>query len=161
MIDYACIFTTGGVVLWCKAFCDTQYKLDVVNLFVKDVLLDEKTALASAGQNSGAAVSRQTSYNFQDNVLRWKIMMESEFKIVFAIVYKQILHLTMIDDLLEKLIYDFQNRVWPKVVKQQGIIMTLPQQYEQRFSQIMIQWEKEKQEADGAATTAGGKPKVM
>ena len=45
MIDYACIFTTGGAVLWCKTFCDTQYKLDVVNLFVKNVLLDEKTAL--------------------------------------------------------------------------------------------------------------------
>ena len=64
-----------------------------------------------------SAVARQTSYNFQDNVLRWKIMLESDFKIVFAIVYKQILHLTMIDDLLEKLIYDFQNKVWPKLIR--------------------------------------------
>lgn len=162
MIDYACIFTTGGAVLWSKAFCDTQYKLDVVNLFVKNVLLDEKTALQGAGGGPSAAssVQRQTSYSFQDNVLRWKIMLESEFKIVFAIVYKQILHLTMIDDLLEKLIYDFQNKVWPKLVRQQGVIMTLPQQYEQRFSQIMIQWEKQKQEqADNASTAAGGKPK--
>ena len=69
-------------------------------------------------------------------------MLESDFKIVFAIVYKQILHLTMIDDLLEKLIYDFQNKVWPKLVREQGVIMSLPQGYEQRFSQIMIQWEK-------------------
>ena len=136
MIDYACIFTTGGAVLWCKTFCDTQYKLDVVNLFVKNVLLDEKTALSGTGQGASSSISRPTSYSFQDNVLRWKIMMESEFKIVFAIVYKQILHLTMIDDLLEKLIYDFQNKVWPKVVKQQGVIMTLPQHYDQRFSQI-------------------------
>ena len=72
-------------------------------------------------------------------------MMESEFKIVFAIVYKQILHLTMIDDLLERLIYDFQKQVWPKVVRQQGVIMTLPERYEDRFSKIMIGWEKEKQ----------------
>ena len=141
MIDYACIFTTGGVVLWCKTFCDTQYKLDVVNLFVKNVLLDEKTALSNAvagGPSSAQSINRQTSYSFQDNVLRWKIMMESEFKIVFAIVYKQILHLTMIDDLLEKLMYDFQIKVWPKVVKQQGVIMTLPQHYDQRFSDILI-----------------------
>ena len=157
MIDYACIFTTGGVVLWCKTFCDTQYKLDVVNLFVKNVLLDEKTALQGGGQSSATSLSRPTSYSFQDNVLRWKIMMESEFKIVFAIVYKQILHLTMIDDLLEKLIFDFENKVWPKVVKQQGVIMTLPQHYEQRFSQIMIQWEKQKQEQSETTMAGGGK----
>ena len=40
----------------------------------------------------------------------------------------------MIDDLLERLMYDFQNKVWPKLVRQQGVIMTLPQQYERRFS---------------------------
>lgn len=43
MLDYAFIFTTGGVVLWCKAFCDTTFKLDIANQFIKSVLLDEKT----------------------------------------------------------------------------------------------------------------------
>ena len=44
MIDYACIFTTGGVVLWCKTFCDTTLNLDIVNMFIKNVLLAEKTS---------------------------------------------------------------------------------------------------------------------
>lgn len=44
MIDYACIFTTGGMVLWCKAFCDTSgFKFDIVNMFIKNVMLDDKT----------------------------------------------------------------------------------------------------------------------
>ena len=80
MIDYACIFTTGGVVLWCKAFCDSNLmKLDManmLNMFIKNVLLDEKT-------------TNKQSYSFQDNVLRWK--MDTKLNIVFAIVYKEIL----------------------------------------------------------------------
>ena len=43
MIDYACIFTTGGVVLWCKAFCDGNlFKLAEINTFIKAILLDDK-----------------------------------------------------------------------------------------------------------------------
>lgn len=76
MIDYACIFTTGGAVLWCKTFCDTSIRIDIVNMFIKSVLLDEK----SSGKNS---------YSFGDNILRWK--MQSDLKIVFSIVYKEIL----------------------------------------------------------------------
>ncbi len=43
MIDYACIFTTGGVVLWSNSFCDSTFKFDIINLFIKNILLDEKT----------------------------------------------------------------------------------------------------------------------
>jgi len=42
MFDFVCIFTTGGVVLWFKAFCDM--KLDLLNMFIKNILLEEKTA---------------------------------------------------------------------------------------------------------------------
>ena len=76
MFDYACIFTTGGVVLWGKAFCETGLKLDIVNMLIKNVLLDDKTLL-------------KNTYCYQDSILRWKI--QSNIKIVFAIVYKEIL----------------------------------------------------------------------
>lgn len=85
MFDYACIFTTGGVVLWCKAFYDTGIKLDLVNHLIKDVLLDDK----NIGKNS---------YAHNDSVLRWKVM--PDVKIVFAIVYKEILQLTLIEEFL-------------------------------------------------------------
>lgn len=126
MIDYAFIFTTGGVVLWCKTFCDTSLKLDIVNIFIKTILLDEKSI-------------NRNNYIFQDNILRWK--MQSDLKIVFAIVYKEILQLTMIDDLLEMIKYDFVQKVWPKLEIKGDIYMTLPQNYEQRFQDIVAVWE--------------------
>lgn len=116
MIDYACIFTTGGVVLWCKAFCDsTLDQVDLVNLFIKNVLLDDK-------------VSSKQSYQFQDNILRWK--MQSDLKIVFAIVYKEILQLTMIDEFLEMIKYDFVHKVWPKLTIKGDVVYSLPTHYD-------------------------------
>ena len=129
MIDYACIFTTGGVVLWCKTFCDTSIRIDIVNMFIKSVLLDEK----SVGK---------TSYSFGDNILRWKT--QPDLKIVFSIVYKEILQLTMIDDLLDMVKYDFTNKVWPKLQIKGNVVYTLPPQYDQRFQAIMMEWEKNK-----------------
>ena len=50
MIDYACIFTTGGMVLWCKQFCDTSYKLDIVNTFMQNVLVNESAGSKTTHQ---------------------------------------------------------------------------------------------------------------
>jgi hypothetical protein len=38
MIDLACIFTTGGVVLFCKAFCDLKF--DILDKLIKKVLIE-------------------------------------------------------------------------------------------------------------------------
>ena len=146
MLDYACIFTTGGVVLWCKAFCETNFKYDIVNMFIKNVLLDDKTI-------------NKNSYSFNDNILKWKML--PDLKIVFAIVYKEILQLTMIDDLLEMMKFDFENKVWPKLNIRSGVVMTLPPQYQIRFQEIMMAWEKQKQEQTNmnkSGTTVGGTP---
>ena len=139
MFDYACIFTTGGVVLWCKAFCDTGFKLDFVNMLIKDVLLDDKTM-------------QKNSYGCNDSVLRWKV--DHSIKIVFAIVYKEILQLTLIDEFLEMLRFDFQ-KVLPKIVKQGGVIMTLPKHYDQRFSDILMYWEQQKKQGIESTTKSG------
>jgi hypothetical protein len=61
---------------------------------------------------------------------------------VFAIVYKEILQLTMIDDLLEMVKYDFVTKVWPKLGIKGNVIYLLPPLYEVRFNQIMQAWEK-------------------
>ena len=42
-------------------------------------------------------------------------MMQQDLKIIFAIVYKEILQLTLIDEFLEMLKFDFENKVWPKL----------------------------------------------
>lgn len=129
MFDYACIFTTGGVVLWCKTFYDSNLKFELINHLIKDVLLDDKN------QN-------KTSQAYQDSVLRWKV--HPDVKIVFAIVYKEILQLTMIDEFLEMLKFDFEQKVWPKLRISAGVVQTLPSNYDQRFEQIMQAWEQKK-----------------
>lgn len=73
MFDFVCIFTTGGVILWCKAFCDL--KLDILNIFIKNILLEEKSA--------------RQSYTYHDQMIKWKT--QNDIKLVFAIVYKEIL----------------------------------------------------------------------
>jgi len=42
MFDFVCIFTTGGVVLWYKAFGDLKFPL--LNMLIKNILLEEKTS---------------------------------------------------------------------------------------------------------------------
>ena len=56
--------------------------------------------------------------------------LESNLKIVFTIVYKEILQLTLIDELLEMIKFDFQQKVLPKLVFDglSSVIMSLPQQ---------------------------------
>ena len=61
MLDYACVFTTGGVVLWQKAFCQGAAYTTIVNNLIKNVLLDDK------------ATSHKNTYAHADSVLRWKI----------------------------------------------------------------------------------------
>lgn len=115
MFDFVCIFTTGGVVLWSKAFCDIR--LDIMNIFIKNILLEEKTA--------------QSQYNYQDIVLKWKI--QNDFKLVFAIMYKEILQLSFIDEFLELLRYEFINKVYPSLIKKGNVFMTLPSNFDGHF----------------------------
>ena len=41
MFDFVCIFTTGGVLLWNKAFYTDCLNVDLVNDFIKSVLIDD------------------------------------------------------------------------------------------------------------------------
>ena len=91
MFDYVCIFTTGGAVLWYRAFCEAKSQLDLLNIFVKNILLEEKTA--------------KTHFNVQDCVLKWRV--QNDLQLVFAIIYKEILQLAFVEELLEMMRYEF------------------------------------------------------
>ena len=108
MFDYVCIFTTGGVVLWYRAFC--EMKLDLLNMFVKNILLEEKTA--------------KTHYNVSDCVLKWKV--QNDLQLVFAIMYKEILQLTFVEELLEMMRYEYVTKIHSTIGRQGGVYMTLP-----------------------------------
>jgi len=50
----------------------------------------------------------------------------------------------MMEDFLDMLAYDFEQKVWPKLTIQGGVVLSLPPQYEQRFDHIMAAWEAKK-----------------
>ena len=40
MFEYVCIFTTGGVLLWSKAGYSTNFNIELINIFIKSMLLE-------------------------------------------------------------------------------------------------------------------------
>ena len=82
MLDFFYIFTTTGLVLWSKTFCDVEGK--PVNEFIKDVLLAQKT--------------NEKSYFAGSYALKWTL--NNDLGIVFVVGYQRMLQLMYIEDLL-------------------------------------------------------------
>lgn len=82
MIDLFCIFTTTGLVLWSKSFC--ELKGTPINKLIKDVILVERT-------------NEKVFYDDQ-YALKWSF--NNDLGLVFVVVYQRILQLMYIDDLL-------------------------------------------------------------
>lgn len=82
MIDFFYIFTTTGLVLWSKTFCEV--KGSPVNSLIKNVLLAQRT--------------NEKSYIEDAYVLKW--CLNNDLGIVFVVGYQRVLQLMYIDDLL-------------------------------------------------------------
>jgi len=132
MFDFVCIFTTGGVVLWFKAFC--EMRLDLLNLFIKNILLEEK---------SGA----KSQFAFADFVLKWKV--QNDLKLVFAVIYKEILQLAFVEELLDMVRFEFVTKVFPQVARLGEVYLTLPTQFDQHFAVLLKRWEQKARELEG------------
>ncbi len=135
MFEYVCIFTTGGVVLWYKAFCELK-QFELLNMFIKNILLEDKQ-------------STKTQYNFQDCVLKWQV--QNDLNLVFAIIYKEILQLAFVEDLLDMIRYEFVTKVYPTLPKTGQVYMTLPG-FDQSFTAIMSHWEQKSTKLAGPKT---------
>ena len=129
MFDYVCIFTTGGVMLWCKAFCEMK-SMDLLNNFIKDILPEEKSA--------------KTQFNFQDCVLKWKV--QNDLQLVFAIIYKEILQLALVEELLDMIRYEFVTKIHSSIPRQGGVYLSLPTQFDQHFAALLQRWEQKSRE---------------
>jgi signal recognition particle receptor subunit alpha len=89
MLDYFCIFTKGGVLLWAMSF--TALKGDPVNALVRTCLLEDRTGETSFPYNtpSGGAYT-----------LKWSL--NNGLGLVFVAVYQKALKLLYVEDLLDK-----------------------------------------------------------
>lgn len=100
MLDYVCIFTKGGSLLWALSF--VGLKGDPVNALIRACLLEER-----AGQSayeyiipSGGAYT-----------LKWTL--NNGLGLVFVAVYQKALKLLYVDELLERLNKSFAPRYKP------------------------------------------------
>ena len=128
MFDYFCIFTTGGVVLWYKAFVELNF--DLINQLIKDIMIEEKTA--------------KNQFIFRDNIIKWKVA--NDINMVFTVVYKEVLHLTYVDELLDMIQAEFVKKVVPNLEIENGLYISLPTTFDKIFIQIQQKWESKTQE---------------
>ncbi len=69
--------------------------------------------------------------------------------IVFAIVYKEILQLAFVEDLLDMLRYEFVTKIHHSLVKQGSAYITLPRQFDPHFGALLLKWEQKARELQG------------
>ncbi len=72
--------------------------------------------------------------------------------LVFAIIYKEILQLAFVEDLLDMIRYEFVTKIYPTLPKSGPVYMSLPG-FDQNFNAIMNHWEQKSNKLAG--------PKVM
>lgn len=128
MFDYFCIFTTSGVVLWYKAF--VEIKFDLINQLIKDIMIEEKTA--------------KNQYTCKGSIIKWKIA--NELNLIFTVVYKEVLHLSFVEDLLDMIKIEFTKKVVPNLDLDNGLYLSLPTYFDKNFKQIQAKWEMKTQE---------------
>ena len=105
MFDYVCVFTTGGLMLWQKRFLP-DFDQTLVNLFVKTCLLEEN-------------YSRETKkFTHQELTMKWQL--NQSVNLVFLVVYKEILQLTFVEQLLELMSKAFVGAVLPTLTLEGG-----------------------------------------
>lgn len=100
MLDYFCIFTKGGVLLWAMSF--TALKGDPVSALVRTCLLEDRTGETSFGYTTptGGAYT-----------LKWTL--NNGLGLVFVAVYQKALKLGYVDDLLDRVARSFAPKYRP------------------------------------------------
>lgn len=79
MLDTFEILTTSGVVLWSRTYAPVSPS--VVNNFITDVFIEEKSSVA--GAKNGASASENAPYKYDQHTLRWTF--EKELGIIFVV----------------------------------------------------------------------------
>lgn len=97
MLDTFEILTTSGVVLWSRTLAPVSPS--VVNNFISDVFIEEKSSVA--GAKNGASAAENPAYKHDQHTLRWTF--EKELGIIFVAVYRSLLHISWIDKLLDNI----------------------------------------------------------
>ncbi|KAH0559434.1 hypothetical protein GP486_004054 [Trichoglossum hirsutum] len=94
MLDSFEILSTSGVVLWSKSYAPVNSS--VINGLITDVFIEERVTPVSSGQGA-----RNPLYKKDQYTLKWKTV--KDLGLIFIAVYQSLLHLSWIDELLDKI----------------------------------------------------------
>ena len=129
MIDFFCIFTTGGLILWSKAFV-SENLTNLINDLIKTIIMDEKKHQDYYIPVKGNGI-----------ILRWKIINESG--LIFVVAYQESFNVLYTDKLLDLVMKDFITNQLPLLKHDKNIFYSLPDknEYNKAFIVILNKWE--------------------
>ena len=81
----------------------------------------------------------KNQYVFKDSIIKWRVA--NELNIIFTVVYKEVLHLKYVDELLDMIKNEFVKKVVPNLDLENGLYITLPTYFDKNFKQIQQKWE--------------------
>ncbi len=83
-------------MLWSKTFIESVIRYDILNSFIKDIIIEEKRAL--------------DSYAKLGYILKWKLL--TELNLIFVAAYKELSHMVFVEELLDMICKDFSTNVF-------------------------------------------------
>jgi len=123
MIDFFCIFSTGGLILWFKQFA--TFNVDLINLLIRNILMDEKR--------------NQDYYTVDGIVMRWKVV--NDKGLIFTAAYQQSYGEVYVDVLLDMVEKDFIATYHSQIKKIGKVYVECPN-FTDRYLEILDRWEK-------------------
>lgn len=127
LLDFFCIFSTGGLILWIKQYVNCKFE-SYINYLIKTILLDDKRTIDSLSMNG--------------TILRWKI--SDEFKLVFLVAYQEAYSLLYVDKLLSSITNDFtKNEIKNLNYNKINNLYSDSYDYSKRFSVLLENWEND------------------
>jgi signal recognition particle receptor subunit alpha len=127
MLDLACIFTTGGVILFWKVFCELGP--DIVNEFIFNVLVQEKL--------------HEKQWKIRNRVFIWKY--DPAIKVVFLFAYQELFKALDFEKILNYTKSYYKQNLWPEVGKNGDLVVFIPE-FGPTFDKLMKAFAKENQD---------------
>ncbi|VBB72984.1 Putative Signal recognition particle receptor subunit alpha homolog [Podospora comata] len=150
MLDTFEILTTSGVVLWSRTYAAVSPS--VVNNFINDIFIEEKSSVA--GAKNGASAAENPPYKHDQHTLRWTF--EKELGIIFVAVYRSLLHISWIDKLVDNIRAIFVGLYRDELTKPNTTIVECL-----TFDQYFDQQLRELEQAGGKSDTRALKSEVL
>lgn len=125
LLDFFCIFSTGGLIIWLKQFVNCKLE-GLVNYLIKTVLLDQKRSIDNLVVNG--------------TVLRWKI--SDEKNLVFVVGYQESYNILYVDKLITMVMTQFLKYEYQNLIIKQGLILD-SYSYTHKFMNILDSWESD------------------